>query len=123
MSDDPDRAPEPVPPGVSRRGFLTGVVAPAAAALAAPALSSLASAASRVRKPAPRPKPELSVKPGTRPGPDFSVCRTPAERTALERQWKQMLDTVDTLRKTPVPVGAEFATGALAPRRLRRGEA
>ena len=123
MSDDPERAPDPAPPGVSRRGFLTGVVAPAAAALAAPALSTLASAASTARKPAPRPKPDMAVKPGPHAGPDFSVCQTPAERTALERQWKQMLDTVDTLRKTPVPVGAEFATGALAPRRLRRGEA
>lgn len=123
MSDDPDRTPLAPTPGVSRRGFLAGLLVPAAAAIvAAPALSALAEAASKPRK-KPAPAPEGTAKAAVRPGPDFSVCRTPAERAALERQWKQMLDTVGTLRKTLVPVGAEFSTGALAPRRLRRGEA
>ncbi|MEP7028127.1 MAG: hypothetical protein ABI960_05990 [Candidatus Eisenbacteria bacterium] len=123
MSDDSERVPEVAPRAVSRRGFLSRVVAPAAAAVvAAPTLSALAAAAAKSRKPA-APRSEAAAKPATQAAPDFSVCRTPAERAALERQWKQMIETVETLRKTPLPVGAAFATGALAPRRLRRGEA
>ena len=85
-----------------------------------------AEAASRARgkhapapaKPPAKPPAEAPAANGARP--DFAVAKTPAEREALEKQWKQMVDLVQTLRKTPVPVGAEFATGALAPRRLRR---
>ena len=120
MSDPADRAPDPEAP-LSRRGLLKS--AAFAAVAATPALSALTQAATKPRsKAAPKGKPEPAVAP-TKAGPDFSVCRTPAERTALEKQWKQMVDTVDALRKTEVPVGTEFATRALAPARLRRGEA
>jgi hypothetical protein len=120
MSDQPDRAPDPEAP-LTRRGLLKS--AAFAAALATPALSALAEAAARPKgKAAPKPKPEAPAAPA-KAGPDFSVCKTPAERTALERQWKQMVDTLDTLKKTALPVGSEFATRALAPKRLRRGEA
>jgi hypothetical protein len=116
MSEPADRDPETP---LTRRGLLKS--AAFAAVAATPALSALAEAATKP-KGKPKPKPEAAPVP-VKPGPDFSVCRTPAERTALERQWKQMVDTVDTLRKTPLPTGSEFASRALAPRRLRRGEA
>ena len=102
---------------LSRRRFLGGL----AAAAAAPPLIALgqAEAATAKKKSAPaKPAP----KPATT-GPDYSVAKTPEERTALERQWKQTIDTLETLRKVSVPVGSEFATGALAPLKLRRGEA
>jgi hypothetical protein len=106
---------------VSRRLFLKGVMLPVAAAAAAPALVALGEAATTVKKkkPVPAAKPAAAAP----AGPDYSVAKTPEERVALERQWKQTIDTLETLRKAPVPVGSEIATGALAPRRLRRGEA
>jgi hypothetical protein len=120
MSDPADRAPDPEAP-LSRRGLLKS--AAFAAALSMPALGALAEAATKPKsKAAPRPKPEPAAAP-PKAGPDFSVCRTPAERTALEKQWKQMVETVDSLKKTELPAGSEFATRALAPARLRRGEA
>jgi hypothetical protein len=103
---------------LSRRRFLGGL----AAAAAVPPLIALgqaeAAAATAKKKAAP-------AKPAAKPaqGPDYSVAKTPEERTALERQWKQTIDTLEGLRKVAVPVGAEFATGALAPLKLRRGEA
>ena len=101
---------------LTRRRFLGGL----AAAAAAPPLIALgqaeAATAKAKRKPAPAPQPAAA-------GPDYSVAKTPEERTALERQWKQTIDTLESLRKVAVPVGAEFATGALAPLKLRRGEA
>ena len=113
MSDLDPKAP------LSRRGLLKS--AAIAAALATPGLSALAEAATKP-KPKAKPKPEPAAA-APKAGPDYSVCKTPAERTALERQWKQMTDTVDALKKTPIPVGTEYASRALAPRRLRRGEA
>jgi hypothetical protein len=116
MSDHADRDPEAP---LTRRGLLKS--AAIAAALATPALSALADAATKTRsKAAPKPEPAPAM---AKAGPDFSVCKTPAEHTALERQWKQMVDTVDTLKKTEIPVGSEYASRALAPARLRRGEA
>ena len=101
---------------LSRRRFLGGL----AAAAAAPPLIALGQAEAATtkakKKPAPAPQPAAA-------GPDYSVAKTPEERTALEKQWKQTIDTLESLRKAPVPVGAEFATGALAPLKLRRGEA
>ena len=118
------------PAPVSRRKFLTTV---AVAAAAAPTLGTLiegaseADAAARTAHGKHAPAPAAPAKPaeaapaaanGARP--DYAVAKTPAEREALEKQWKAMADLVTALRKTPVPVGAEFATGALAPKRLRR---
>jgi hypothetical protein len=118
-SDDPSK-----PAPVSRRKFLAQA---AALAATAPALGALASAAEAAahheRKHAPAAPSPAKPEPagaGTGAHPDWSVAKTPAEREALEKQWKQMVELVAALRKTPVPVGAEFATGALAPRRLRR---
>ncbi len=114
------------PAPVSRRKFLATV---AVAAAAAPTLGTLIEGASEADaaargKHAPAPAAPAPAKkdeaPTTGPRPDYSVARTPAEREALEKQWKAMADLVTALRKTPVPVGAEFATGALAPKRLRR---
>jgi hypothetical protein len=103
---------------VSRRRFLKGAVA----AAAAPPLLAIAQAeaATAKKKKAPAAKPAES---GAPKGPDYSVAKTPDERTALERQYKQLIETLESLRKVPVAVGAEFATGAIAPARLRRGEA
>ena len=103
---------------LSRRRFLGGL----AAAAAAPPLIALGQADAATTK----KKPPAQAKPAPKPaeaGPDYSVAKTPEERTALERQWKQTIDTLESLRKVAVPVGAEFATGALAPLKLRRGEA
>jgi hypothetical protein len=102
---------------VSRRRFLKGVVA-AAAAPPLVALAEADAATKRAGKAKPAPAPVVSAK-----GPDMSVAKTPEERVALEKQWKQTIDTLEGLRKVAVPVGAEFATGALAPKKLRRGEA
>ena len=101
---------------LSRRRFLGGL----AAAAAAPPLIALgqAEAATTKKKAAPAPKPTSKEA-----GPDYSVAKTPEEHAALERQWKQTIDTLESLRKVAVPAGAEFATGALAPLKLRRGEA
>ena len=102
---------------LSRRRFLGGL----AAAAAAPPLIALGQAEAATAKSTKKP---AATKPAPKEaGPDYSVAKTPEERTALERQWKQTIDTLETLRKVPVPVGAEFATGALAPLKLRRGEA
>lgn len=120
MSNTPNRRPEALVPAVTRRGFLKGVALPAAVVAAAPALAALAAGEAQARKSpkksAPIPLPEVLNR------PDLSVAKTIEERTALEKQWKQMLDTLVTLRKAALPIGTEFATGALAPRRLRRGE-
>jgi 2-oxoglutarate dehydrogenase E1 component len=114
---------------VSRRKFLSQVAAvaataPALSALAADAAGAAARDSHRPRKHAPAPpaaKPAAEAPPASSGArPDWSVARTPAEREALEKQWKQMVELVAALRKQAVPVGAEFATGALAPRRLRR---
>jgi len=103
---------------VSRRRFLKGAVA----AATAPSLLAIAQAeaATAMKKAAPAAKAPDSAAPK---GPDYSVAKTPEERTALERQYKQLIETLESLRKVPVAVGAEFATGAIAPARLRRGEA
>jgi hypothetical protein len=103
---------------VSRRRFLKGAVA----AAAAPPLLAIAQAeaATAKKKKAPAARPAESAAPK---GPDYSVAKTPDERTALEKQYKQLIDTLESLRKVPVAAGAEFATGAIAPARLRRGEA
>ncbi len=120
MSRAPDR-PEPTESALSRRRFLKGVMLPAAAVVAAPALAGLGTVdADAATKKAKRPAALLAT---PARGPDFSVAKTPGERAALEKQWKQMLETVEAIRKVPVPAGSEMATGALAPRRLRRGEA
>ena len=104
---------------VTRRLFLGGL----AAAAAAPSLIALGQADAATAK---SKKKTAAAKPAPKPatgGPDYSVAQTPEERAALERQWKQTIETLEALRKVQVPVGAEFATGALAPRMLRRGEA
>ena len=103
---------------VSRRRFLKGAVA----AATAPSLLAIAQAeaATAKKKAAPAAKAPESAAPK---GPDYSVAKTPEERTALERQYKQLIETLESLRKVPVAVGGEFATGAIAPARLRRGEA
>jgi hypothetical protein len=124
MPRTPDGPPDATT--VTRRRFLKGVVLPAAAVAAAPTLIALGgkdadAAVKKAKKPAAPAAPAADTHALVRP--DFSVAHTPAEREALEKQWKQMLDTVATLRKVSVPVGSEIATGALAPRRLRRGEA
>jgi hypothetical protein len=118
LSDPPARRPAAEIPAVTRRGFLKGVALPAAAIAAAPALAALVAgeAEAKRKKVAPIPLPEVLNR------LDLSVAHTAEERAALERQWKQMLETLDTLRKAALPVGTEFATGALAPRRLRRRE-
>ena len=105
---------------VSRRRFLSGAVA----AATAPTLIALAQAEAATKKKA-KPaaaKPAPPAAPAG-PQPDWSVAKTPEERTALEKQWKQTLDLLDTLRKVQLPTGSEFANGALAPLKLRRGEA
>jgi hypothetical protein len=102
---------------VSRRGFLKG-----AAATAALALVQADADAATAKKKAPA-KPAAKPVAAAAPGPDYSVAKTPEERTALEKQWKQTIDTLESLRKVAVPVGAEFATGAMAMKKLRRGEA
>jgi len=103
---------------LTRRRFLGGL----AAAAAAPSLIALGQADAATAKAKKKPAP---AKPAPKPadGPDYSVAKTPEERAALERQWKQTIETLEALRKVPVPVGSEFATGALAPLKLRRGEA
>jgi len=104
---------------VTRRRFLGGLAA-AAAAQPLIALGNAEAATAKKKKaaaPAAKPEPALAK------GPNYSVAKTPEERTALEKQWKQAVDTVEGLRKVAVPVGAEFATGAMAPKKLRRGEA
>lgn len=103
---------------VSRRRFLKGAVA----AAAAPSLLAIteAEAATAKKKKAALAKAE-PIPPSR--GPDYTVAKTPEERTALEKQWKQTIDTLESLRKVAVPVGAEFATGAMKPAKLRRGEA
>lgn len=104
---------------VSRRRFLKGAVAAAAAPpLLAIAQAEAATAKKKKALPAARPAESAAPK-----GPDYSVAKTPDERTALEKQYKQLIDTLESLRKVPVAAGAEFATGAIAPARLRRGEA
>jgi hypothetical protein len=101
---------------LSRRRFLGGL----AAAAAAPPLIALGQAEAATTKKKAAPAPKTAAK---EPGPDFSVAKSTEEHAALERQWKQTVETVESLRKVAVPVGAEFATGALAPLKLRRGEA
>ena len=105
---------------VSRRRFLKGAVA----TVAAPSLLAIAqaeAATAKKKKPAPAAKAAPPAVPGG--GPDYSVAKTPEERTALEKQWKSTIETLESLRKVSVPVGAEFATGAMKPLTLRRGEA
>ena len=122
-----DATPPPAP--VTRRRFLAHV----AAAAATPSLVALATGAATAtdadaktpahaaKKTAPKTAPPaVAAEPPGFPRPDFSVAKSPAEHEALEKQWKQMVDLVQSLRKTEVPVGAEMMTGALAPRRLRR---
>jgi hypothetical protein len=106
---------------VTRRRFLKHVATAAAAAPALAALADLeaeAAAAKKKAKPVTLPAP---IPPAS--GPDYSIAKNPGERAALEKQWKQMVETVGAIRKASVPAGSEIATGALAPRRLRRGEA
>ena len=104
---------------LTRRRFLGGL----AAAAAAPSLIALGKAEAATAKPKKKPAAAKPAPKPAEPGPDYSVAKTAEERAALERQWKQTIDTLETLRKVPVPVGSEFATGALAPLKLRRGEA
>jgi hypothetical protein len=119
----------PLPAPVTRRRFLAHV----AAAAATPSLVALATGgalatgadaktpahAAKKHAPAAAPATAPAEAPGF-PRPDYAVAKSPAEHEALEKQWKQMVDLVQSLRKTEVPVGAEMMTGALAPRRLRR---
>jgi hypothetical protein len=121
MADPNDTPPAPV----TRRRFLAHV----AAAAAAPGIAALAAdeafAATTTRAKKKHAPPPAATGPAAAesagfPHPDFSVAKSPAEHEALEKQWKQMVDLVTSLRKVAVPVGAEFATGALAPARLRR---
>lgn len=123
MSESNDTPPAPV----TRRRFLVHV----AAAAAAPGIAALAAdeafaaaGAHAAKKHAPAhaagPAAASVAEPAGFPRPDFSVAKSPAEHEALEKQWKQMVDLVTALRKVEVPVGAEFATGALAPLKLRR---
>jgi len=121
MSDDNATPPAPV----TRRRFLAHVAAAAATpslvALAADAALAKGAPAHAAKKHAPpAATPAASAEAPGFPRPDYAVAKSPAEREALEKQWKQMVDLVQSLRKTEVPVGAEFMTGALAPRRLRR---
>ena len=102
---------------VSRRLFLKGAVA----AAAAPPLLALAQAEAATPRKKKAPAAARAVTP-TATGPDYSVAKTPEERAALEKQYKQLVDILETVRKVPVQAGAEFATGALAPLGLRRGE-
>ncbi len=104
---------------VSRRRFLKGAVA-AAAAPSLLAIAQAAAATAKKKNPASAPKPAAA--PPTA-GPDYGVAKTPEEHTTLEKQWKQTIETIEALRKVPVPAGVEFATGAMAPLKLRRGEA
>jgi hypothetical protein len=105
---------------VTRRRFLGGL----AAAAAAPSLIALGQADAATTKAKKKPAPTKPAGPApAAAGPDMSVAHTPEERTALERQWKQTIETLATLRKVTVPTGSEIATGALAPLKLRRGEA
>ena len=105
---------------VTRRRFLEGLAAAAAAQPLIALGNAEAATAKKKKAAAPAAKP---AEPALARGPDYSVAKTPEERTALEKQWKQAVDTVEGLRKVAVPAGAEFATGALAPQKLRRGEA
>ena len=104
---------------VSRRRFLKGAVA-AAAAPPLLAIAQAEAATAKKKKAAPAARAPESAAPK---GPDYSVAKTPEERTALEKQWKQTIDTLESLRKVAVPAGVEFATGAMKPAKLRRGEA
>lgn len=105
---------------VTRRRFLGGLAA-AAAAQPLIALGNAEAATAKKKKPAPVAKPAEPAP--VAKGPDYSVAKTAEERTALEKQWKSTVETVEALRKVSVPLGAEFATGAIAPKKLRRGEA
>jgi len=121
MSEDNATPPAPV----TRRRFLAHVAAAAAApslvALAADAALAKTAPSHAAKKHAPpATPPAAAAEPSGFPRPDFAVAKSPAEHEALEKQWKQMVDLVQTLRKTEVPVGTEFMTGALMPRRLRR---
>ena len=100
---------------------ITAVSAGLAIAGAALTLVPDADAATTKKKAAAKPAPKPAA--ATAPGPDYSVAKTPEERTALEKQWKQTIDTLESLRKVAVPAGVEFATGAMKPAKLRRGEA
>ncbi len=92
----------------SRRKFLAQLLVPAAAAAAStPLASALAQAAAAkspkkavAAKPAPAPSPFASA------GPDVSIAKTATERATLEKQWKSMVDALESIRKIELPEGA-----------------
>ncbi len=100
----------------SRRRFLQSLAVPAAAIVVPlPFAAALgAEEPATLSKPTPTPTPAQTL-PAT--GPDFSVARTPEERATLEKQWKQMTDIVETVRKAKVAdeTPPAFVFAALAP--------
>lgn len=80
---------------IDRRTFLKGVAVLAAAAPA----SALAGGDARAADP---PVSIAGTPPPPPPGPDFSICRTPEERTMLETQYASALDLVKTIREAPL---------------------
>ena len=93
---------------LDRRTFLKGLTVLAAAAPAAALFQDGALAADRpaASESAPAPTPAC--------GPDFSICHTAEERALLERQYASALETVQVIRKTPLPAGVDPAAAFAA---------
>ncbi|MGH7723810.1 MAG: hypothetical protein ACREOU_00090 [Candidatus Eiseniibacteriota bacterium] len=108
----------------SRRRFLKSLVIPAAA-IAVPVPFGIALAADEAEKPK-TPAAATDTPPASKPPafPDYSIARTPEERATLEKQWNQMHEILDAVRKAKVaedvPPAVHFA--ALAPA-LKKGAA
>ena len=80
---------------IDRRTFLKGVAVLAAAAPAA----ALVGADVRADE---APVAITGTPPPPPPGPDFSLCRTPEERTMLETQYASALDLAKAIREAPL---------------------
>ena len=80
---------------IDRRTFLKGVAVLAAAAPAA----ALAGGDVRADEAA---VAVTGTPPPPPPGPDFSLCRTPEERTMLETQYASALDLAKAIREAPL---------------------
>jgi hypothetical protein len=101
----------------SRRQFLAQLVTPVAAAAISPALAA-AAATKSTKKPASKPKPAATAvttgDPFASARPDLSVAKTPEERATLEKQWKGLVEVLESIRKVELPEGAAPAVAFAA---------